>query len=62
MSSSSRAPTPAIGASTPRGPIVPTRPTAPATPQVLTVLRDKIKVPIPEFFSREKGKLEYFLF
>ena len=62
MSSSSRAPTPAIGASIPRGPTVPTRPTAPATPQVPTALRDKIKVPIPEFFSGEKGKLEYFLF
>ena len=62
MSSSSRTPTPAIGASIPRGPIVPTRPTAPSTLQVLTILRDKIKVPIPEFFSREKGKLEYFLF
>ena len=62
MSLSSRVPTPAIITSTPRGPIVLTRPTAPATPQVLTVLRDKIKVPIPEFFSREKGKLEYFLF
>ena len=34
----------------------------PDTSQGSTALRDKIKVPVPEFFSREKGKLEYFLF
>ena len=62
MSLSSYTPTLAIGASIPRGPIVSIGLIVPNTSQVLTVLRDKIKVPIPEFFSREKGKLEYFLF